>query len=377
MEQKTDVVIVGGGVIGCAIAYYLRKAGRDVIVLEQGEIGAQASSAAAGLLAPLGPLSGPGPFADLLLASFALFPSLVPELEKASGVHLEYEQTGALRTVRNPKRVAHLKKRMEAWQPLGLKMQWLTGNEARQREPLLGPDIQAAIYAPEESQIKAPQVVKAFSQAARNLGAKIYDHKKVIGIQQEKSRVTGVQIYQNETIACNHLVLATGAWSAEYEEWFNISLPVKPLRGQLICFRQPPQPLHHIIFGEAIYLAPKGDNILVGATKEDAGFDVQVTEEGTSWLRKSAIKLVPELEQNSIEASWAGLRPKTPDTRPILGKIAKWENVILATGHNSVGIILSAITGKTITELISMQSTPEIIQPFSNERFVELNLSKI
>ncbi len=369
MEQKTDVVIVGGGIIGCAIAYYLRKEDVDVIVLEQGEIGAQASSAAAGLLAPLGPLSGPGPFADLLLASFALFPSLVPELEEASGVHLEYEQTGALRTVRNPKRVANLKKRMEAWQPLGLTMQWLTGDEARQREPLLSNDIQAAIYAPEEAQIKAPQVVKAFSQAARNLGAKIYDHKKVIGIQQEKSRVTSVQISQDETIACNHLILATGAWSAQYEEWFNIILPVKPLRGQIICFRQPPQPLHHIIFGDAIYLAPKGDNVIVGATKEDAGFDVQVTEEGTSWLRNSAIRLVPELEHSMIEASWAGLRPKTPDTRPILGKAPEWENVIIAAGHNSVGIILSAITGKTIAELILAENTPELIRPFSVERF--------
>jgi len=372
MKQSTDVVIVGGGVIGCAIAYYLRKIGIDVIVLEQGEIGAQASSAAAGLLAPLGPLSGPGPFADLLLASFALFPSLVPELENASGLRLEYEQTGALRTVRNPKRVSHLKKRMEAWQPLGLKMEWLTGDEARRGEPLLSPDIQAAIYAPEESQIKAPQVVKAFSQAACNLGANIYAQKVVTGVQRESSRVTSVQLAQDERIACRHLVLATGAWSAQYEEWFGISIPVSPLRGQIICFRQPSQPLHHIIFGEAIYLAPKGENILVGATKEDAGFDVQVTKEGTAWLRDSAIKLVPDLKQSVIEASWAGLRPKTPDTRPILGKVPGWDNVILATGHNSVGIILSAITGKAIAELVSTGNTPEIIQPFALERFAEL-----
>lgn len=375
MEQKTDVVIIGGGVIGCAIAYYLRKANVDVIVLEQGEIGAQASSAAAGLLAPLGPLSGPGPFADLLLAGFALFPSLVPELEEASGVHLEYEQTGALRTVRNPKRVTNLKKRMEAWQPLGLKMQWFTGDEARQREPLLSNDIQAAIYAPEEAQIKAPQVVKAFSQAACNLGAKIYSHQKVTGIQQEKSRVTGVHISQGETISCNHLILATGAWSAQYEEWFNISLPVKPLRGQIICFKQPPQPLHHIIFGDAIYLAPKRDNIIIGATKEDTGFDTQVTEEGISWLRNSAIKLVPKLEHSMIEASWAGLRPKTPDAHPILGKAPGWENVVLACGHNSVGIILSAITGRTTAEFVNTGQISPIIRPFLLDRLTGIDLS--
>src|SRR5579884_2219471 len=141
MKHITDVVIVGGGVIGTAIAYYLRKLQVDTTLLERDEIGSQASSAAAGLLAPLGPLSGPGPFADLLLSSFALFPSLVPELEEASNLVLEYEHLGALRTVSNPKRIANLKKRMLSWEPLGLQMYWLTGEEARQREPHLGPEV--------------------------------------------------------------------------------------------------------------------------------------------------------------------------------------------------------------------------------------------
>lgn len=371
MEHITDVVIIGGGVIGCSIAYYLRKSGIDVTVLEQGEIGAQASSAAAGLLAPLGPLPGPGPFADLLLASFALFPSLVPELEDMSGIQLGYKQTGALRTVRNPKRVSNLQKRMEAWQPLGLEMHWLTGEEARQLEPLLTPDICAAIYAPEESQIKAPQVVKAFSKAASNLGAKIYKHKKVTGIQQEQCRVTGVQVSQAEIIACHHLIIATGAWSAQYEQWFNTVIPVSPLKGQIICFQQPSQPLRHILFGDAAYIAPGEDSMLVGATKEDAGFDTQLTKEGITWLRDTAVKLIPTLDQSTIKTSWAGLRPKTPDMRPILGNMPGWKNVILATGHNSVGIILSPITGKTTAEFVSTGDKPEIIQPFSLERFTE------
>ncbi len=174
MQSTTDVVIVGGGVIGCAIAYYLSKSGVDVAVFDRGEIGAEASSAATGLLAPLGSLSGPGPFADLLLTSFALFPELAPELEEASGIKLEYEQTGALRIVRNPKQISDLRKRMKAWQPLGLQMHWLTGDEARQQEPLLTPDACAAIYAPEESQIKASHLVKAFSCAAANYGTTFF-----------------------------------------------------------------------------------------------------------------------------------------------------------------------------------------------------------
>src|SRR5690349_16346 len=125
MEAPTDVVIVGGGIIGCAIAYYLSKSHVSVTVVERGEIGGQASGAAAGLLAPLGPLSGPGPLADFLLAGFAQLPSVVQTLESETDLDLGYRQTGALRTVRNPKRVAHLKKRWEAWKPLGLPMHWL------------------------------------------------------------------------------------------------------------------------------------------------------------------------------------------------------------------------------------------------------------
>jgi glycine oxidase len=370
MQSTTDVVIVGGGVIGCAIAYYLRKSGVDVAVLDQGEIGAEASSAAAGLLAPLGSLSGPGPFADLLLASFALFPALVPELEDASSINLEYEQTGALRIVRNPKHIPNLRKRMKAWQPLGLQMHWLTGEEARQREPLLTPDVCAAIYAPEESQIKAPQVVKAFSLAAANQGATLYSHREITGIQSHNAKITGVYTSQGEQFACNHLVIATGAWAARCSEWLNVELPVSPQRGQILTLLQPSPPLRHIIFGEAAYLTPKSGNIvIVGATKEEAGFDKHLTAGGIAWLLNTAIRLAPALESSPLDQMWTGLRPRTPDNQPILGPAPGWENVTLAVGHGSVGIMLSAITGKSIAELVVQGEVPELVRPFSLARF--------
>ncbi len=165
--KTTDVVIIGGGVIGCAITYFLGKAQVDVLLLERAEIGSQASGAAAGLLAPLGPLAGPGPFADLVLAGFAALNSLVPELEETTGIHVGYEQTGALRVVRTPKRIGHLQKRMERWQPLGLQMDWLGGVEVRQREPQPAPDICAAVYAPQESQISASNIVHALFTFSR------------------------------------------------------------------------------------------------------------------------------------------------------------------------------------------------------------------
>lgn len=371
MQSSSDVVIAGGGIIGCAIAYYLGKAGMNVTVLDAGEIGAEASSAAAGLLAPLGSLSGPGALADLLLASFALFPALVPQLEEVSGINVEYERTGALRLVRDSSHIANLHKRMKEWQPLGLKLYWLNGDEARQREPLLSSDVSAAVYAPDESQISAPQLTKAFFRAAAKYGANFYSHTEITGIERNNNRATAVYTAQGETIACNHLVIATGAWTARWSEWLDIPIPVTPQRGQILTLAQPSPPLRYILFGEAIYLASKsGETIIVGATREEVGFEKKLTAGGISWLLNTAIRLVPSLESSSILQMWAGLRPKSLDQQPILGAVPNWENITLAIGHTSIGITLSAITGKTIAELIATGHTPEIIRPFAVERFI-------
>jgi glycine oxidase len=367
----TDVVIIGSGIIGCAIAYYLQKSGVDVHVLDSGEIGAQASSAAAGLLAPLGSLSGPGALADLLLASWKLFPSLVPELEAASDLALEYEQTGSLRVVRSAKNMGNLSKRLQAWQPLGLEMHWLSGADARQRESHLATDVSAAIYAPEEGQIKAARVVQAFARAAERQGATLSRHSEILGLRRSGKKVTGVYTAQGDTLACNHLVITSGAWAADCGIWLDLPLPVNPQRGQILALRQPTSPLRHIIFGEAVYLAPKNDGtIIVGATKEEVGFDKHLTAGGIAWLLNTAIRLAPILDGCTIEHMWAGLRPKTPDNLPILGPAPDWENVTLAVGHGSVGIMLSAITGKSITELILTGEVPALIATFSAARFI-------
>jgi glycine oxidase len=370
MEATTDVLILGGGIIGCAIAYFLRKKHVDVMLLERGEIGGQASGAAAGLLAPLGPLSGPGPFADLVLTGFSCLSSLIPELEERSGVHVGYEQTGALRLVRNPKRVAALRKRLDQWRPLGLQLYWLDAEEARRYEPLLTTDTCAAVYAPEESQIQAPHLVQAFARAAQRAGATMYQHQEITHLLFDKAKVTGVVTVQGERISCNRLMIASGAWAAYCGAWLDVSLPVSPLHGQLLSLPQTHLRLKYLIFGEAAYLAPRGNIIVVGATKEEKGFDQTVTEQATSWLYSTATRLIPSLAGRQIQATWAGLRPKTPDNHPILGFLPPWENVLIAAGHNSVGIILSAITGQSLAELITTGQIPPLIQPFSAERFL-------
>jgi glycine oxidase len=137
----------------------------------------------------------------------------------------------------------------------------------------------------------------------------------------------------------------------------------------MLAVQGPTPALKHIIFGDGTYIAPRGGSIIVGATKEEAGFDTTVTDAGTSRLYETATRFIPALQASKRETAWAGLRPRTPDKGPILGAAPNWENVTLATGHNSVGIILSAITGKAIAEMVATGHTPEIVRPFSLERF--------
>jgi glycine oxidase len=370
MEQTTDVAIIGGGISGCAIAYFLRKAGIDVTVFDQGEIGAEASSAAAGILAPLGSLSGPGAYTNLLLESCSLFADLIPELEATSGISVEYTQSGTLHIARGPHSIHNLRKRMQEWQPLGLELYWCDGNLARDYEPLLALDVMAAIYVPQDGQLKAPKLTRAYAQAAAALGAALRDHTEIVGVQRESGRVTGITTVQGETIACKHLVIAAGAWAARCGAWFDLSLPIVPQRGQILTLEQPEQPLRRAVFGEAIYFAPKQDNtVVVGATREEVGYDKRLTAGGISWLLSSAIRLAPSLEPCAIAQMWAGLRPLTPDHHPILGRAPGYENVTLAAGHSANGIMLSAITGKSIAELITTSKTPDVIKGFGIERF--------
>jgi glycine oxidase len=373
MLRRTDIVIVGGGVIGLSIAYHLRRAGAEVCVIERQGIEAAsggASQAAAGLLAPLGSIARPGAFADLLLASWTALPELIDELHRLTGVDVEYRRTGALRLAREPKAVARLRRRMEIWQPLGLQMSWLSGDEARQHEPLLSPEVRAAIYAPEEGQLKAPRLVRALAAAVRALGGVLYEHMEIRGFVQRAGEVLAVETGGGPTLACGQLVIAAGAWSARLAPILGTSLPVVPVRGQILALRQPEPPLQRMVFGEAIYLAPRADDTLVvGATREQVGFDASVTAGGLAWLLTSALRLVPTLAEAPMERSWAGLRPGTPDQQPILGPLPGWKNVTLATGHGSVGIMLSAVTGQAIAELLSRGRLPAIISPFGLERF--------
>lgn len=375
-NQSADVVIIGGGVIGCAVAYELGKRGMSVIVVEQSEIGMQASSAATGMLAPFKPLGKlDDPYLAFQRASLALFPSLVAELEELTGISVEYHETGCIR-LGHPKQLARLERWAAAWRDAGISMQVLQGDDLARIEPTLAEGYQVAVSIPCEPQVRAVAYMRAVAQAAERSGAVLISGSQVVGVERDGSRVIAVRTSQEEIITCGSLVVAAGAWSGIVGDLLGLHIPVTPAGGQSIELCQPLRPVAHIIFGEGVYLAPKLDGRLyVGATHEEMGFYPRVLPDGTSRLLDAAQRLVPDLCGCVVERSWAGLRPSTPDRRPILGLAPGWDNVVLACGHNGFGILLSPVTAQVIADLLTVGSILTGMQSFSLSRFGSSALS--
>ena len=372
MNQATDVAVICGGVEGCSIAYQLSKAGVRVSVIEREEIASEASSAAAGLLAPAGVLTGPKAGADLFFASWSMTPALIEEIEAVSGVHVEYQQTGSLHVVTDEDQEEHVRQYEQAWRARNTHVEWMRGAELRRDEPLLNPEITIALALPHASSIRPRLMTKAYAEAARTLGAHVYEHMEATGFRLSGSKVTGIETARGETIACERVVIAAGAWSAQVGQWLGLEIPVFPARGQILSLWQLKTALKHTIFGRDIYVVPKVDNtIYIGATVERVGFEKRNTAGGVLWLLQRALNLLPQLEGAELAHIWSGLRPASQDSYPILGKAAPWENVFLATGHGAGGFELSAITGQTIAELMMTGRTPPLIQPFGIDRFAE------
>ncbi len=248
----------------------------------------------------------------------------------------------------------------------------LTPEETYQREPLLFAGLHGAVSIADEAQVVPIQLVEAYAQAALNLGALLYTHTEVVALHRAEigNRIMGVWTDQGDLLTCNQLVIAAGAWSARCGTWLDVALPVRPVRGELLAFQQPSQLVRHIIFDEGIvdediYIAPKpNDVVIVGATKDEVGFDTTVTAGGALHLLGSATRLTPALSSCPIIHKSAGLRPKGKQSFQLLGQIPSWENVTVASGHGGFGILLSAITGEAVSELITRGQLPEHVYPW-------------
>jgi glycine oxidase len=333
------VVVIGGGVIGCAAAERLTLDGHRVTLLERDELAAHASGAAAGELSPH---TGVGLVLEPAGRSLALFPALVERIERASGVSVEYHLREALLPALDAAQASELK---------ASPGRWLEPNECRTLEPSLTNDVFGAVLQ-EEAHITPPRFVRALARTAVARGADVREATPVTGFDLRGAAVDAV-ITPRDRFAADWVVIAAGPWSKEVAGWAGASVEVGPQRGQLAALTQSSVFLTRTIFWSTGYLVPKPDGtVIAGSTHEDSGFDERPTAAGIRELLGFAIRLVPALETASLDRIWAGLRPVTPSGEPVVGRLAPFDNLIVATGHHRKGLMLAPGAAEAVARLI-------------------------
>ena len=369
MPKTTDVAIVGGGVIGCSIAYHLAKQGIKSTVFEQRRFGSGASGATAGVVGPLWHIS-PSDEATFALGlkSLDMFPHLAAELSEA-GIDPELRQYGILWMALTPEEVQSLERNL-AWQgELGLGVSWLERDEILQREPHINPKVLGGVFSPREGHVRGQSLVDSLVHASTQLGATFLEGVEVFGLQTKDRRVTGVRT-ANDTYYAGQTVLAAGPWTGIAGRWIPAPrLPVRPVKGQRILLRKTGFLPRCPVRCTEGYVIPQADgNVLVAATRGEGEFDQEITADGLDQMIAAAVLGFPVLKDARFVEAQAGVRPGSPDDVPIIGPVPGWDGMSIASGHDAVGVMLSPGTGALMADYISTgDATP--LEPFSLSRF--------
>lgn len=355
--------------MGSAVALRLAQRGVGVTVVERGIPGAEASSAAAGMLAPQTEADGPGPMLALGLRSRALYPDLAVELRELTGIDVGYQRSGVLALGFHEEDERTLSFR-RTWQVAqGQRAELLAEPALRTLEPALGPSVRAALHFPDDAQVNPAAVARAFSQAAAAAGARFLQGRYVRRVVVEEGAVAGLEL-DGEVLSTDRVVLAAGSWSGLVEGGGVPSSVVRPARGQLVAIETRPPLFHHVlsVHGRG-YLVPRRDGTVIGgSTVEMVGFRKEVTVGGLAAILDLARTLVPGLADAPVLSSWSNFRPYTEDQLPVLGATAV-RGLFLATGHHRNGILLAPITGDAIARLVATGDAGVDLTPFSVTRF--------
>ncbi|QQS45543.1 MAG: glycine oxidase ThiO [Acidobacteriota bacterium] len=369
---QSDAAVVGGGVIGCSIAWRLAQAGLRVILLDKGEFGAEASRAAGGMLAPLSEADETGDFFDLCVSSRAMYADFARELRAASGIDIEYRTEGTLYLSLREEDDEELDRRWQWQHAAGLNVKRLDAGCVRKLEPGINPALRWALKFPDDHQVNNRLLAAALLEAARRSGVNTLPMTEVFQVRTEPvagtERVIGLTTPQGLIRAAN-VVVTAGCWSTLILPESSHALRVTPVRGQMVSFEMAEPTLNHVVYSRRGYLIPRhSGHIIAGSTTEHAGFDKSVTVGGIAEILEHAIEIMPSAGERALTETWAGLRPHSADSLPILGHDPRIEGLIHATAHYRNGILLTPITARAISELIVKGESSVNLAPFSFDR---------
>jgi glycine oxidase len=361
-----DVVVIGGGVVGLAVARELAQ-DQSVLLIERGAAGEGTSWAAAGMLSPQSEADDAGPFFQLSLASMRMFRQFAGDVHADSGIDPEYIEDGVLVLASSDKDLATLQSRARWQTAAGLRAQILSYSDVSKLEPLITAEIRGALLLENDHQVAPRRLTKALAEACVRGNVAFRSGSAVDRILTANGRVTGVHVGA-ETISADRVVVATGVWSAAIKG-LDPPIPVYPRKGQILSLTMAHRMFRHMIRLGHTYFVPRRDGeLVVGATNEDVGFDRNLTPAGVGRLLADAQRISSHAGAFPIRETWTGLRPATPDELPIIGESAI-RGLFYATGHYRNGILLAPITAKIISALFTGQKPPLSIEPYSPLRF--------
>jgi glycine oxidase len=368
--KKFDAAIAGGGVIGGAIALELARAGLSVALFDRQQPGQEASWASAGILSPAPESPGMVAMVPLGKTSLALYPEFIAQVEEISGKSTGFRPKGTMEALFSHDAKAKLSTIIALHHGLGLRAEPLRGDDAREMEPMLSEEVEAAVLRPDEASVDNRLLTAAILEAAGRSGAEIFPGNGARAIWRDDNRCAGL-ILQNERVEAKWTIIAAGCFSAAIEGIAPYA-PVRPAKGQMVALRADDLKMERVLWSERIYLVPRNDGrIVAGATVEYEGFDKRTTAGGIEKILAAAIDLAPRLANARIDETWAGLRPDSPDHLPILGPVDV-EGLLMATGHFRSGILLTPVTGRLVREWITLQRVSVDWDRFSPLRFQDV-----
>lgn len=414
-DLHPDILIIGGGVIGVSAAYYLARAGANVVIIEKKAVAAGSSWGNAGLICPnhSEPIPGPGvlsqgfkwlldaesPFyikprldfelmrwlwrfrgycnqkaqdqaiprlRDMQRASLALYRQIIAE----EAIACDFEERGGLLAFRSEAGLAAGLAHAERMARFGLDLQPLDADAIHELEPALHPQIKGGVYHQEDAFLTPDKFVLGLAAAAQRQGAAIFDSASVLGFEMPGGRISAVRTSQGD-FRPEQVVLAAGAWSTQLARQLPLPIPMQPAKGYSITIPRPtPSPQRYVIFAERNAVAtPMGDKLRFAGTLELSGLNAAINQRRVTAIRKAAREYLILPHDLPAGHVWQGLRPVPPDGLPYIGRSGRVENLLVATGHAMLGLSMGPITGKLVAELAMGRPTSLPLAGFEVERF--------
>lgn len=344
--------VIGGGIVGLLVARELSIAGYSVSVWEQRTLGSESSWAAGGILSPLHPWRYPDPVNYLVQASQRVYPALCAELLRATGIDPGWTLSGLLRLGDEEEASARaFAARFGAALLVGVPQEWSETARVRFTQP--------SLLMPEVAQVRSPRLLQALAADVRQRGVVIHEQAEVHGFQWAKDRLTALLV-NGEEVATQGAIVTAGAWSGALLARYGLTIPVRPVKGQMIVLQAPVGLLKRMILQEGRYLVPRRDGaILVGSTIEEQGFDKTLTDEARAELRQFAVNVYPDLSECRVTHQWAGLRPFSPHGVPFIDEHPEMRGLYVNTGHFRNGIVLGPASAKLLVDRI-LERSPDI-----------------